>query len=249
MTDERPHLTVDAAEIRDKTFTQRLRGVDHDEVDDFLNRVAYQVAALEQRVEELVSDNAELYARSIEVAPVADQASDQTRDQVSAQTAVLEQRVEELARENAALRARLVEAPSAPAQVTDHMTDQAATLFQHAQQVADALIEEAVQRAGKMLTTARSQQRNIIAEARGSVAVRTPADASVATPVSESDDVRHFVRITQAQLQVAVDEFIDQVERLGEVAGDHGDSAVPAHFSVRPRRETTWVRSGGRSID
>ncbi len=241
MTDERPHLTVDAAEIRDKTFTQRLRGVDHDEVDDFLNRVAYQVAALEQRVEELVSDNAELYARSIEVAPVADQAS--------AQTAVLEQRVEELARENAALRARLVEAPSAPAQVTDHMTDQAATLFQHAQQVADALIEEAVQRAGKMLTTARSQQRNIIAEARGSVAVRTPPDASVATPVSESDDVRHFVRITQAQLQAAVDEFIDQVEKLGEVAGDHGDSAVPAHFSVRPRRETTWVRSGGRSID
>ena len=60
---QRPH-TVRAAEIRDKTFRPRLRGFDVDEVDAFLNRIADHVAALEQLVEDLNRENAELRARS-----------------------------------------------------------------------------------------------------------------------------------------------------------------------------------------
>ena len=60
---QRPQ-TVQAAEIRDKTFRQRVRGFDVDEVDAFLNRIADHVAALEQMVEELRRENAELRAHS-----------------------------------------------------------------------------------------------------------------------------------------------------------------------------------------
>jgi DivIVA domain-containing protein len=64
MTGTQRPQTVRAAEIRDKTFMQRLRGFDVDEVDAFLNRIADHVAALEQTVEELRRENAELRAHS-----------------------------------------------------------------------------------------------------------------------------------------------------------------------------------------
>jgi DivIVA domain-containing protein len=60
---QRPQM-VRASEIRDMTFRQRLRGFDVDEVDAFLNRIADRVAALEQLVEELERENAELRAHS-----------------------------------------------------------------------------------------------------------------------------------------------------------------------------------------
>ena len=64
MTGTQRPQTVRAAEIRDKTFRQRLRGFDVDEVDSFLNRIADHVVALEQMVEELTRENAELRAHS-----------------------------------------------------------------------------------------------------------------------------------------------------------------------------------------
>jgi DivIVA domain-containing protein len=98
---QRPQM-VRASEIRDMTFRQRLRGFDADEVDAFLNRIADRVAALEQLIEELERENAELRAHS----------------------------------------------------------DQAVVLFSQAQQVADALIEEAVKRAREMLSEAHALQRD-----------------------------------------------------------------------------------------
>jgi DivIVA domain-containing protein len=64
MTGTQRPQTVRAAEIRDKTFRQRLRGIDVDEVDAYLNRIADQMAALEQMLEELERENAELRAHS-----------------------------------------------------------------------------------------------------------------------------------------------------------------------------------------
>src|SRR5215213_7011025 len=55
---------VRVAEIRDKTFRQRLRGFDVEEVDAFLNRIADHVAALEEMVAELERKNAQLRAHS-----------------------------------------------------------------------------------------------------------------------------------------------------------------------------------------
>ena len=101
MTGTQRPQTVRAAEIRDKTFRPRLRGFDVDEVDAFLNRIADHVAALEQMVEDLRRENAELRAHS----------------------------------------------------------NQAVVLFSQAQQVADALIEEAVKRAREMLSEAQARQR------------------------------------------------------------------------------------------
>ena len=66
--------TVRAAEIRDKTFRPRLRGFDVDEVDAFLNRIADHVAALEQLVEDLGRENAELRANSDQAVALLSQA-------------------------------------------------------------------------------------------------------------------------------------------------------------------------------
>jgi DivIVA domain-containing protein len=70
---QRPRTFL-AAEIRDKRFSQRLRGFDVHEVDAFLDRIADQMAALEQMVEELGRENAELRARSGDTDKVTHQA-------------------------------------------------------------------------------------------------------------------------------------------------------------------------------
>jgi DivIVA domain-containing protein len=74
MTGTQRPQTVRAAEIRDKTFRPRLRGFDVDEVDAFLNRIADHVAALEQMVEELQRENAELRAHSNQAVALFSQA-------------------------------------------------------------------------------------------------------------------------------------------------------------------------------
>ncbi len=74
MTGTQRPQTVRAAEIRDMSFRQRLRGFDVDEVDVFLIRIADHVAALEQLVEELERENAELRARVADPNPATHQA-------------------------------------------------------------------------------------------------------------------------------------------------------------------------------
>src|SRR5262245_43114094 len=69
--------------------------------------------------------------------------------------------VRALRAENARIREQTGR-PAATTNPMDSVTDQAVQLFSQAQQVADSLIEEAVQRARELLSTARSQQRGIM---------------------------------------------------------------------------------------
>ncbi|HEY6738746.1 MAG TPA: DivIVA domain-containing protein [Actinopolymorphaceae bacterium] len=145
--------------------------------------------------------------------------------------------------ERAALRAEIDRLRSRLAQVEhrggDQMTDtgeinaHAVALFSQAQQVADRLVEEAVQQARDLMANARSQQREILERAH-EAAARAAADVQAAGPVSsatsspggsgaphpqlqEIEYVRTFAKVAQVQLRSVLDALTEQVDRLGQV--------------------------------
>lgn len=162
--------------------------------------------------------------------------------------------------ERAALRAEIDRLRSRLAQVEqrggDQVTDtgeinaHAVALFSQAQQVADRLVEEAVQQARDLMANARSQQREILERAH-EAAARAAADVQAAGPLSaatssgdaaaphpqlqEIEYVRTFAKVAQVQLRSVLDALTEQVDRLGQVpdvseiqrrAGTHGPATA-----------------------
>lgn len=124
--------------------------------------------------------------------------------------------------------ARLRQQPGQPVDSNsmDSVTDQAVQLFSQAQQVADSLIEEAVQRARELLSTARSQQRGIMDEAheaakrassRVSDTIGNTGNTGNAASMQEIEYVRTFARVAQLQFRAVLEALNDQVDKLGEM--------------------------------
>jgi DivIVA domain-containing protein len=111
----------------------------------------------------------------------------------------------------------------------DSVTDQAVQLFSQAQQVADSLIEEAVQRARELLSTARSQQRGIMDESH-EAAKRAAAQVSATigntgnASMQEIEYVRTFAKVAQLQFRAVLEALNDQVDKLGEMPQIDDDS-------------------------
>jgi DivIVA domain-containing protein len=114
-------------DIRKQEFSHRMRGVDADEVYEFLDLLADQVSSTEvERTRQL-------------------QESERLR-----------QENDQLRFENERLRAELQTPREQPARVSHGETQaQAAALLAQAQEVADALVEEAVQHARELMSAAR----------------------------------------------------------------------------------------------
>ncbi len=102
----------------------------------------------------------------------------------------------------------------------------AVALFSQAQQVADRLIEEAVQQARELMSTARKQQRDILQEAHHSAEQamhsvqkvdQVPTGAGYEAPVPEVEYVRTFAKVAQVQLRSVLEALTEQVDRLGSV--------------------------------
>jgi cell division septum initiation protein DivIVA len=118
----------------------------------------------------------------------------------------------------------------------ESVTDQAVQLFSQAQQVADSLIEEAVQRARELLSTARSQQRGIMDEAH-QAAERAASQVSetIGSPgaghsasMQEIEYVRTFAKVAQLQFRAVLEALNDQVDKLGEMPQIDAESVPPA---------------------
>ncbi|MFC7492664.1 MULTISPECIES: DivIVA domain-containing protein [unclassified Nocardioides] len=109
--------------IRSEVFSHRMRGLDEEEVRDFLELLAGQIEAAD------------------------------------AETARLRAEIEDLRNQNRILRLELDAGPT-------EITPRAAALFNHAQLVADQLVEEAVVHARDLMMAARMQQRDILESAR-----------------------------------------------------------------------------------
>ena len=183
--------------IRNEAFSFRRRGLDEDEVREYLGLLADQV-----------------------------QAAERERDDQRAEIDRLRAEVGRLRAEAGRLRAEVGRLEAESDDASGEISPQAVALFSQAQQVADQLVEEAVRHARDLMTSARNEQREILQRAHeaaeeavrrtGATQVEAPTTA-YATAVPEVEYVRTFARVAQVQLRSVLDALAEQVDRLSEV--------------------------------
>lgn len=217
-----PHYRSPSS-IRNETFPRRMRGLDENEVSDYLDELADQVQATDRERRELREENqrlrAELQRARAEGAQVEDvesRVNDQVVELFSQAQLVAEEMVEEVSRD---ARQRLTQAREQERRI----------------------LEEAMQTAER---TRRDAEALIRWTAPGSPGLgeQPTFDASFGSGHSGSDhspaaaeleQIRAFARAAQAQMQAMMDSFTSGVERLG------GASIPPAPGAwqvVAPRR-------------
>lgn len=143
-------------------------------------------------------------------------------DAVAGDLEVLQAQLASLGEENERLRVELEQASVTP---QERVNDQAVMLLTQAQQVADTLIEEAVQSAQDLLLTARSQQRDVLEQADHAARSAVKRAAARAETMGHEDPAEHsveyvktFAKVAQVQFKAVLEALNDQVERLSELA-------------------------------
>jgi DivIVA domain-containing protein len=164
---------------------------------------------------------------------------------------LLADQVEAAEAERAALRAdneRLRAQQSQDSPQEKDIDPRTEALFSEAQQVADRLVEEAVQHARDLMITARAQQREILQKAHEAAeASRRESAAGRAggygKPGPEVEYVRAFARVAQ-QLRSVLDALNDEVERLGELPRPGGDSRLDASLQTEIPQQPGPAQTG-----
>lgn len=147
-------------------------------------------------------------------------------DEVSEFLHTLADQIETADAERASLRAevdRLRAQRSDEENEPSEVNTRAVALFSQAQQVADRLVNEAVEHARDVMSHARAQQREILERAAAaahelSPTPSEPSAANSAVSESELDYVRTFAHVAQVQLRSVLDALTEQVDRLGQVS-------------------------------
>jgi len=186
------------ATIRNRGFGRRMRGLDEDEVLDYLDVLADQVEAAESELRAIQADNERLRAQLEGLSSTAtehDSAEARVNDQVvelfSQAQLVAEEMVEEVSRE---ARQRLGQARAQERQI----------------------LEEAMETAERTLKEAEAKiMRTLPAPTNGHSSRFAPG-------AGEADQVRSFARQAQAQMQSIMEAFAEQVERLGDTPRANG---------------------------
>lgn len=219
--------------IRNESFSRRMRGLDDDEVDEYLDLLADQVQAMEVERQALRERNDQLQAENERLR----NGGDRSRTEVEA------------------MRERL----AVYEQAGDRVNEQVVELFSQAQLVAEEMVEDARRDTRERLGQARVQERQILEEAmlsaqrtlkdaeamatrqaapiapdgtallgshRGPEPARSGADASAVE--AELEQVRSFARAAQEQLQGIMDTFNAQLTGIGGSPSGHGSRQIEA---------------------
>lgn len=211
--------------IRSETFARRRRGLDPDEVNEYLGLLADQVEAFNRERREIRAENDRLQD--------ANERLETENEQYRAETQRLQAELE-------SVRSQMVESEG----VGDRVNQQVVELFSQAQLAAEEMVEDVTRDARERLGQARVQERKILEEAMQTAErTRREAEAMIATTVSgagfgspsnlsapagDVEQVRSFARAAQAQMQSIMDTFASQVAQLGGPLG--GGSARPAPY-------------------
>jgi DivIVA domain-containing protein len=187
--------------------------------------------------------------------------------EADAERASLRAEAERLRSDVERLRSEQRERQNEPSEINDR----AVALFSQAQQVADRLVEEAVQHARDLMTAARTQQREILQQAheaaetaarevagqgtrsepgaaRGAAGTAADRLGGYSTPVPEIEYVRTFAHVAQVQLRSVLDALTEQVDRLGQVPHFPEEPDLPRETEVswqleaRPHTQSTEHR-------
>jgi cell division initiation protein len=180
------------AAIRGEDFSHRVRGLDEDEVREYLDLLADQVEASER---ERTTLHAEVERLRGELQSLRASRPDPAPDEISPQAVILFSQAQQVADqlvEEAVLHAR------------DLMTSarhQQREIMEQAHRAAEAAAREAGQASGRNFVTS---------------AVATAA-TDYSTPVPEIEYVRTFARVAQVQLRSVLETLSEEVEKLGQV--------------------------------
>ena len=190
------------AAIRGEGFSHRMRGLDEDEVREYLHLLADQVEASERERSTLHAEVERLRgeAESLrrEVEDLRASRSEPGPDEISPQAVILFSQAQQVADqlvEEAVLHAR------------DLMSSarlQQREIMEQAHRAAEAAARDAAQADGRSIVTA--------------------VTADYSTPVPEIEYVRTFARVAQAQLRSVVEALSAEVEKLSEVPRLDGET-------------------------
>jgi cell division initiation protein len=177
--------------IRNEEFSHRMRGLDEDEVREYLALLADQVETSDRERSQLHDEIHRLRAelQQLRVAPPR-----QSEDEISPQAVLLFSQAQEVADQ-------LVE--EAVVHARDLMTsarNQQREILEQAHRAAEAAAVEAARAGGHDM-----------------VAVATSSALDYGKPVPEIEYVRTFARVAQVQLRSVLDALAEQVDKLGEV--------------------------------
>jgi DivIVA domain-containing protein len=186
------------AAIRGEGFSHRMRGLDEDEVREYLHLLADQVEASEQERSTLHAEVERLRgeAESLrrEVQDLRTSRPEAGPDEISPQAVILFSQAQQVADqlvEEAVLHAR---------DLMSSARHQQREIMEQAHRAAETAARDAAQ-----------------ADGRSIVSAVTAATTDYATPVPEIEYVRTFARVAQAQLRSVVEALSDEVEKLSEV--------------------------------
>lgn len=207
------------SDIRGEDFSHRMRGLDEEEVREYLDLLADQVQASDLERQELLSENERLRS---EVERAGSSPSPQQDDgEISTQAVLLFSQAQEIADQ-------LVE--EAVVHARDLMTsarNQQREILEEAHRAADAAARK----------VADSNGQEMVSAAAGSAPDYT-------TPVPEIEYVRTFARVAQVQLRSVLDALTEQVEKLGEVPRlekQEGRSWFSQETTTRVGKERSWM--------
>jgi DivIVA domain-containing protein len=224
------------ASIRDEEFSHRMRGLDEDEVREYLNLLADQVEALDHErdalradCERLRTDLARLGAEVEEHRANAERANEQSVAILSQAQLVAEEMVDEVGRET---RERMTQARSNEREILQEALEAAKAIRREA----DAAVHTAVpaQGYGPSAVTPDSPFARVNGGGYGGAGSSAPA---------EVEQVRAFAQAAQAQMQQIMDVLTAQVARIGESDGSYRGPRGQDGISVAAWR--SWQGDAG----
>ena len=212
------------AAIRGESFSHRMRGLDEEEVREYLDTIADQVAASDQERETLRSENERL-RRELEERPTS--SAEPPADEISPQAVALFSQAQQVADQ-------LVE--EAVQHARDLMTsarNQQREILEEAHRAAEQAAREAAEASGQPFASAAVAQATRVADDQPSYSV----------PIPEVEYVRTFAKVAQVQLRSVLDALTEQVDKLGEVPelnGQAASSILMEESTTRTVAERSW---------
>jgi DivIVA domain-containing protein len=224
--------------IRDETFTRRMRGLDEEEVYEYLDLLADQVQAAETERRELRAENERLQTeveRQRQQLEEAEQAGGRVNDQVvemfSQAQLIAEEMVEDVSRD---ARERLGEARAHGRRILEDAVQDA----QHSQSDAEAMIARAAGPDTGSPATSSSDGWQ--------AAPQTHTGGGLAEAEAEIEQVRSFARAAQTQMQEIMDSLAKQMESIGAKTPEAPTPAEPSAPSPS-QPDTPWSASADDS--
>ncbi len=210
--------------IRNEVFSHRMRGLDEEEVREYLDMLADQVEASDRERQESLAENERLRADN----------EDLRSQNENLRTATAESAEDEISPQAVALF-------SQAQQVADQLVEEAVLhardLMSSARHQQREILEEA-RRAAE--TVAGEVARVGGPEGMTSVAGTLP---EYSTPVPEIEYVRTFARVAQVQLRSVIDALAEQVDKLGDVpeAGPGGRGGRAQGSTLALGEQSRWI--------